>query len=93
MNTSIIIIITGISSALAALGCYTLVRNVILKKKGSQIIRDAEIQGENIKKEKIFQAKEKFLQLKSEDQKEPKYNIFQLQQLENKFKKSEMQIN
>ena len=39
---------------------------MILKKKGSQIIRDAEIQGENIKKEKIFQAKEKFLQLKSE---------------------------
>ena len=55
---AIIIITTGICSALAAIGCYILVRNVILKKKGSQIIRDAEIQGENIKKEKIFQAKE-----------------------------------
>lgn len=93
MNTSIIIIITGISSALAALGCYTLVRNVILKKKGSQIIRDAEIQGENIKKEKIFQAKEKFLQLKSEHEKEVNEKNFQIQQFENKLKQREMQIN
>ena len=88
MNTSIIIFITGISSALAALGCYTLVRNVILKKKGSQIIRDAEIQGENIKKEKIFQAKEKFLQLKSEHEKEVNEKNFQIQQFENKLKQS-----
>ncbi len=93
MNTSIIIFITGISSALAALGCYTLIRNVILKKKGSQIIRDAEIQGENIKKEKIFQAKEKFLQLKSEHEKEVNEKNFQIQQFENKLKQREMQIS
>ena len=90
---AIIIITTGICSALAAIGCYILVRNVILKKKGSQIIRDAEIQGENIKKEKIFQAKEKFLQLKSEHEKEVNEKNFQIQQFENKLKQREMQIN
>lgn len=92
MNT-IIILATGICSALAAIGCYILVKNVILKKKGSQIIRDAEIQGENIKKEKIFQAKEKFLQLKSEHEQQINEKNFQIQQFENKLKQREMQLN
>ncbi len=92
MNT-IIILITGICSALASIGCYILVKNVILKKKGSQIIRDAEIQGENIKKEKIFQAKEKFLQLKSEHEQQINEKNFQIQQFENKLKQREIQIN
>lgn len=92
MDTTIIIV-TGISSALVAIGCYILVKNVILKKKGSQIIRDAEIQGENIKKEKIFQAKEKFLQLKSEHEQQINEKNFQIQQFENKLKQREMQLN
>ncbi|MBR2297883.1 MAG: ribonuclease Y [Bacteroidales bacterium] len=92
MNT-IIILATGICSALASIGCYILVKNVILKKKGSQIIRDAEIQGENIKKEKIFQAKEKFLQLKSEHEQQINEKNFQIQQFENKLKQREIQIN
>lgn len=66
---------------------------MILKKKGSQIIRDAEIQGENIKKEKIFQAKEKFLQLKSEHEQQINEKNFQIQQFENKLKQREIQIN
>ena len=45
---------------------YFVVNNVVLKKKKAQILKEAETEGENIKKEKIFQAKEKFLQLKSE---------------------------
>ena len=44
---------------------YFVVNNVVLKKKKAQILKEAETEGENIKKEKIFQAKEKFLQLKS----------------------------
>ena len=51
MNTIILLIITGICSALVAIGGYILIVNVILKKKSSQIIRNAEIEGENIKKE------------------------------------------
>ena len=39
------------------------------KKEGSRIIKDARKEGEGIKKDKIFQAKEKFLELKAEHEK------------------------
>lgn len=39
------------------------------KKEAEVILKDANIQGENIKKDKIFQAKEKFLELKAEHEK------------------------
>jgi len=35
------------------------------KKEAQNILKSASIEGENIKKDKIFQAKEKFLELKS----------------------------
>jgi ribonuclease Y len=43
-----------------------ILQNVILKGKRDQLIREAELEGENIKKEKILQAKERFLKLKEE---------------------------
>ena len=39
------------------------------QKEASQLIRDAQKEGEIIKKDKLFQAKEKFLELKSEHDK------------------------
>ena len=36
------------------------------KKEASSVLRDANLEGENIKKDKILQAKEKFIELKSE---------------------------
>ncbi|MEM9649413.1 MAG: ribonuclease Y [Bacteroidota bacterium] len=39
------------------------------KKEASDILREAKKEGENIKKDKIFQAKEKFLELKAEHEK------------------------
>lgn len=39
------------------------------KKEADAILRDAKNEGENIKKEKIYQAKEKFLELKAEHEK------------------------
>ena len=61
----LIYILVGALSAIAALCTYILIRRIILKGQKEEIIRKAEIEAENIKKEKIFQAKEKFLQLKS----------------------------
>ena len=61
------IVILSLCGALAGFfAAYYMVNNVVLKKKKEQILKEAETEGENIKKEKIFQAKEKFLQLKSE---------------------------
>ncbi|MEM7379780.1 MAG: ribonuclease Y [Bacteroidota bacterium] len=39
------------------------------KKEATAIIKDAKIEGEQVKKDKIFQAKEKFLELKAEHEK------------------------
>lgn len=87
------IIITAIVSAAVTLAIYLFVRNVILKKKKEQIIINAEKEGEDIKKEKIFQAKEKFLQLKSEHETFINERNAQVQQYENKVKQKELVLN
>ncbi len=85
-------IIVAIVAALAGIALYILVQRAILKKKGDEIIRNAETVGENIKKEKIFQAKEKFLQLKSEYEDTVKEKNSQLAQVENRLRQKESQI-
>ena len=46
-----------------------MLRNKLLAKS-QQVLKDAEEKGEMIKKDKILQAKEKFLQMKSEHDKQ-----------------------
>ncbi len=87
------IIITALISAIIGAAAFWLVRNIILKRRGDEIIRNAEQEGENIKKEKIFQAKEKFLQLKSEHEAFINEKNAQIQQTENKLKQREMSLN
>ena len=54
------IILTILLTALAGFGVtYYVGNNILLKKRREEIIKCAEQDGENIKKEKIFQAKEK----------------------------------
>lgn len=57
-------------SAIAGIGIGVLIASSILRKslegKGRMKIKEAEIEGEKIKNEKLLQAKEKFLQMKSE---------------------------
>ena len=65
MNTILINVLVGLLSAAIALTAYILIRKILLKGQKEAIIRKAELEAEAIKKEKIFQAKEKFLQLKS----------------------------
>ena len=81
-----------ISAGLGVLGCI-LVRNFILKGKKEEILKNAEAEGEAIKKEKIFQAKEKFLQLKSEHEAYINERNAQALQLENKLKQRELNLN
>ena len=87
-----IIITALISAALGALA-FWLVRNIILKRRGNDIIRQAEQEGEAIKKEKIFQAKEKFLQHKSEHEAFINEKNSQIQKTENKLKQRELALN
>ena len=64
------IVITAIISVVVTLVSYILVTTYITKntiqKQRAAALKEAEAEGEMIKKEKILQAKEKFIQLKSE---------------------------
>ncbi|MCQ2143818.1 MAG: Rnase Y domain-containing protein, partial [Bacteroidales bacterium] len=67
MNTTIIyIIFAALVGALVGILVYAFIHKKNLGGRKEEILRQAEEEAENIKKEKIFQAKEKFLQLKSE---------------------------
>ena len=93
MDTFLTILITVLISVAVAISATLFVINVILKKRREKILKEAETEGENIKKEKILQAKEKFLQLKSEHEKFINEKNQQIQHIENKLKQKEMQLN
>ncbi len=65
------------------------VTNVMLKKKRDLIIKEAEAQGESMKKEKILQAKEKFLALKEEHEQATKEREKRYQSMEDKVRAKE----
>lgn len=73
-------------------GGYLLMRN-LTQKRGSGIIREAEAEGEAIKKEKILQAKEKFLQMKEEHEREAKEREKRLAQGQEKHRHREQQLS
>ena len=68
MNT--VILVASIVSAAIGAGVYAVVANFVAKtsfrKRREAALKEAEAEGEMIKKEKILQAKEKCIQLKSE---------------------------
>lgn len=70
-----------------------LVQNVILKSRKEKIIQDAEIEGENIKKEKILQAKERFLKLKEEHEVTIKDKERRLQSAEDRARAKEKTLS
>jgi len=71
---------------------YFLVQSAT-KKKRQRIVKEAEIEAENLKKEKNLQAKEHFLQLKTEHENHVNERNQKLAQAENKFKQRENQFN
>ena len=90
---AIMIITCSILSAIIAIGVYIAVRRIVLKGRKEEIIQKAEIEAENIKKEKIFQAKEKFLQLKSEHEQYINEKNKQISDIENRLKQKEHSLN
>ncbi len=65
------------------------INNNMLKSKAEKIVKDAEAQAEITKKDKMLEAKEKFLSLKSEHEKEVQTRNAQIIQNENKLKQME----
>jgi ribonuclease Y len=69
------------------------VQNILLKNKKNQFIKEAELEGETIKKEKLLQAKEKFLKLKEEHEEAVKDRERKLQSNEDRFKAREKTVS
>lgn len=67
--------------------------NASAKKEKENLIKEAEVKAESIKQEKILQAKEKFLQLKSEHDKSIQEKNAHILQTENKIKQKDGELN
>ena len=63
------------------------------KNEASNILKSAKIEGENIKKDKIFQAKERFLELKSEHEKHILNKEKGLTEIQKRIKDKESQVS
>lgn len=71
---------------------YVLLNNLMTKRRDG-LLKEAEAEGEALKKEKMVQAKEKFLQLKEEHEKEARERDKRLQQAQEKSKQREQQLS
>ncbi|MBP5366350.1 MAG: ribonuclease Y [Bacteroidales bacterium] len=70
-----------------------LLYNTALKRRSKKIISEAEAEAEVIKKDKILQAKEKFLSLKAEHEKEINARNAKVASAENRIKQKETSLN
>lgn len=93
MDISFIIIFSALGAVIGFFVAFYVVNRIVLKKKKALILKQAEADGENIKKEKILQAKEKFLQLKCDHEQFINEKNNQIQQIENKVKQKELLVN
>ena len=92
MSETLIIIIVGISALIFGfLITATLLRKAV-EKKSENILKEANEKAEVIKKEKILQAKEKFLQLKAEHEKIINERNSTVQRNEHRLKQKESSI-
>jgi ribonuclease Y len=91
MNTNILLgILVGI---LGGGGLAFFIQNVVLKKRKEQILKDAENEGEAMKKEKILSAKEKFMKLKEEHETAMKDRERKMQSSEDRSKAKEKTLS
>jgi ribonuclease Y len=65
----------------------------LAEKEAKQLVKDAEKEGESIKKEKILQAKEKFIELKSEHEKEINAKDKKIAETEKRAKEKEAKLS
>ena len=88
-----VIIIAAIGGLALGSGLMYIVQQSVLKKKADTIISEAKAKGDIIVKDKGLEAKERFLQLKSEHEKDVAQRNQQIAQLEGKIKQKEQSLN
>ena len=89
----VILITTALVAAAFGIAVYIMVHRIVMKGRKDSILEKAELEAENLKKEKILQAKEKFLQLKSEHEKFVNDKNAQIKDTENRLKQKENNLN
>ena len=85
-------ILAAVAGAVLALAIYILVSRLISKGRADAIIEKANLEAENVKQQKILQAKEKFLQLKGEHEAYVNKKNNELRDRENNIKSREGQL-
>ncbi len=100
MDSVVISIIIGIVALVAGVVAGKIIFAKDTKKQleeadaqAARIISDAQTQAETLKKEKILEAKERFVQLKSEHDKEVLDKNRKIGEIENRLKQKEVSIN
>ena len=83
------IIIVGIVTLIIGGAASYYIWETVLNKKKKKLLEDAEIQAEMLKEKKIIQAKEKFLQLKTDHENYINERNLRISQAENKLKQKE----
>ncbi|MBQ5613545.1 MAG: ribonuclease Y [Tidjanibacter sp.] len=91
------ILLPAIIGAIVGVGVYVLIVRVFTKNtianQRARALKEAEAEGEMIKKEKMLQAKEKFIQLKSEHDRTVNERNQKLNQREQGIKQTENHLN
>ncbi len=100
MDSIVLCIITGIVGIVAGIiaGKFIFAKDTKKQVEDAEqqvqrIIADAQMQGETLKKEKILEAKERFVQLKGEHDKEVLEKNRKIADVENRLKQKEVSLN
>lgn len=86
-------ILTGIGALTLGVIATLIVTRIISKARGNGIIDDALLQAEKIKNEKIIEAKEAEMKIKTEAERQANSRLAKVQQAEAKQKQRELQLN
>ncbi len=97
---SIMVIVVGVVALAIGiiLGKLIFAKNTQIKiqeaeEKASRIVEEGRVNAENLKKDRLLEAKEKFLQLKSEHEKEVMQRNQKISESENRIKQKEQGLN
>ena len=100
MEPNILYIIIGIAALVIGLvlGKFVFAKNTkkqveVAEQQAQKIITDGQLQAENLKKEKLLEAKEKFVQLKAEHDKDVLQRNQKIIEGESRFKQKEQSLN
>ncbi len=92
MEIYLVVIIAMVTLGIGAAAMFV-VNRTMLANKANEIVREAEAKSEMVKKDRMLEAKERFIQLKTEHEKEVMTRNQNVLNLENKLKQKEQSIN